>query len=499
MTKNLMDINVFANSIKKSAEVLKPYGLDLIDLLMNQDDTENNSRNITSAYSLIVATQIGLIDTLNAVGIVPDGLIGYGLEELLCGYVDGSLTAEQVLLASYWTARTLEESELEAGTMVDLDMGWPEVQKCSPKDIFPSRHLAEEYITVSGPKISVKAFTEKLKAETVFTTEVESYGYALHCHHMFAASENLRRALQKIMMNPKPRSSRWISSSYKESEWNNPSAKLADASYFVHNIISPILLQQALLRIPKNAIVIETFPHHLSGNRIVRETESINLLEKDIDPTISVLSCIGRLYTAGLNPDIEKLYPEVLFPVPRNTPMISPLIKWDHSKRWFVPRWDECLKSSEMIFDVNVGSDESSEKYLLDHVVDGRCLYPASGYLVLAWKALAEMFYKNYETLPVVFDDITIHRATILPKTGKITFVVYITYIERKFEICEGGSIVCTGRVNFLEEMERKDLAHYLNKEDFKNLSLKTNDVYKELKLRGYEYGPNFKELLDVK
>ena len=30
--------------------------------------------------------------------------------------------------------------------------------------------------------------------------------------------------------------------------------------------------------------------------------------------------------------DISKLYPAVEFPVSRGTPMISPLIKWDHSQ-----------------------------------------------------------------------------------------------------------------------------------------------------------------------
>ena len=30
--------------------------------------------------------------------------------------------------------------------------------------------------------------------------------------------------------------------------------------------------------------------------------------------------------------DISKLYPSVEFPVSRGTPMISPLIKWDHSQ-----------------------------------------------------------------------------------------------------------------------------------------------------------------------
>ncbi|GFW30744.1 fatty acid synthase [Trichonephila clavipes] len=96
-----------------------------------------------------------------------------------------------------------------------------------------------------------------------------------------------------IMVNPKPRSSQWMSSSYSESEWN--SAKLADASYFAHILVSPILLHQAMLHIPENAIVVEISPHALSRNVMMdRETEHIRLLEKDVNSTVSLLSCIGK-------------------------------------------------------------------------------------------------------------------------------------------------------------------------------------------------------------
>ncbi|GFV70804.1 fatty acid synthase [Trichonephila clavipes] len=98
------------------------------------------------------------------------------------------------------------------------------------------------------------------------------------------------------MVNPKSRSSRWISSSHNESEWNNSSAKLADASYFVHNLVSPILLHQAFHHVPKDSIVIEISPHALSRYLISREIEHIRLLEEGVDPTASVLSCIGSIH-----------------------------------------------------------------------------------------------------------------------------------------------------------------------------------------------------------
>ena len=47
------------------------------------------------------------------------------------------------------------------------------------------------------------------------------------------------------------------------------------------------------------------------------------------------------MFLNGLNLPIERLYPEVEFPVSRGTPMISPLIKWDHTEDWFVMKYSD--------------------------------------------------------------------------------------------------------------------------------------------------------------
>lgn len=65
---------------------------------------------------------------------------------------------------------------------------------------------------------------------------------------------------------------------------------------------------------------------------------------------------------------------------------------------------------------------ESPDYYMIGHCIDGRVLYPATGYLVLAWRTLMRSLGTVMEQTPVTFEDVTIHRATILPKTGK-TFV----------------------------------------------------------------------------
>lgn len=57
------------------------------------------------------------MDVLNALGIVPDHLIGHSVGELGCAYADGCFTAEQMILAAYYRGLASVESKLITGAM----------------------------------------------------------------------------------------------------------------------------------------------------------------------------------------------------------------------------------------------------------------------------------------------------------------------------------------------------------------------------------------------
>lgn len=43
----------------------------------------------------------------------------------------------------------------------------------------------------------------------------------------------------------------------------------------------------------------------------------------------------------SINVESKQLYPAVEYPVPVGTPLISPLIQWDHSQSWDVPKVED--------------------------------------------------------------------------------------------------------------------------------------------------------------
>ncbi|CAF5086630.1 unnamed protein product, partial [Rotaria sp. Silwood1] len=87
---------------------------------------------------------------------------------------------------------------------------------------------------------------------------------AFHSHYMMEIAPLLKKCLENVIINPpKQRSSRWISSSVPENQWNTSLALTSSPDYHVNNLCSPVLFQEALQYIPSNAIVIELAPHCL--------------------------------------------------------------------------------------------------------------------------------------------------------------------------------------------------------------------------------------------
>ncbi|XP_071965803.1 fatty acid synthase-like [Antedon mediterranea] len=501
MGHDLMVLDTFRSSIEQSHKLLSEIdpGVDLCDLIYKGDNEKLNDTVIS--FVGIAAIQIALVDCLNAVGLVPHGIVGHSVGELGCGYADGSLTAEEALLAAYWRGRCVREAKLPPGSMAAVGLTWQEAKDRCPKGVVPACHNSEDTVTISGEKDAVKKFVAELVAEDVFAREVKSSGVAFHSHFMKDIAPELKKELSKVIKSPKLRTSRWISSSIPESKWNSELAQFSSADYHVNNLISPVLFQEALQKIPSNAVVVEIAPHCLLQailkRSLHRDSAIIGLSSrKETENLTFFLKGIGRVHLNGITLDANQLYEPVTYPVSRGTPSIAPLVHWDHSQEWDVPTVEMFGGgggSSATVSKFNIDiSPESPDHYLLGHCIDGRVLFPATGYLCLAWRALAKFSNTLPEQTPVVFEDIHIHRATILPKKGAVTLEVRLAPASNTFEVAEGDQLTVSGKIYLPEDIKKSELT---GKDDMLK-KLNSKDVYKELRLRGYDYGPTFQGIL---
>jgi fatty acid synthase, animal type len=103
----------------------------------------------------------------------------------------------------------------------------------------------------------------------------------------------------QVIKTPRPRTTRWISSSIPEPQWDSELARYSSAEYHVNNLVSPVLFQEALDHVPNNAIVIEIAPHSLLQAVLRRGLKSgcsiLGLMDKrQPDNMNHLLSTLGK-------------------------------------------------------------------------------------------------------------------------------------------------------------------------------------------------------------
>ena len=73
-------------------------------------------------------------------------------------------------------------------------------------------------------------------------------------------------------------------------------------------------------------------------------------------------------------------------------------------------------------YKVETGDSGNEFSRMRDHVIDGRNLLPATGYLYLVWKALATAAHTTVQHLPLRLTDVTLHQVNC-SQCG--TFIIY--------------------------------------------------------------------------
>ncbi|EPB72575.1 Beta-ketoacyl synthase protein [Ancylostoma ceylanicum] len=236
-------------------------------------------------------------------------------------------------------------------------------------------------------------------------------------------------------------------------------------------------------KIPPNAVTIEMAPHSLMQailRRSLQKTVSnIGLMNKpkteNENELETFLQSLGKIYQAGVNIRVEDLYPGGRFKgvVPRGTPMIGPMWKWDHSQDW--------------------------------PVIDGRHMAAAGGGgLAVSASYHIDPFAADSKP-PFSLNQVQAPFLTTLVK--QCTLLRYLSAISVKldcvvtpgngmFEILSEEQVAASGRIYIPEEDQPfyyGKLSDIRTSEIADRIELDTEDAYKEFLLRGYEYGQAFR------
>uniref|UniRef100_A0A336MX78 CSON007834 protein n=2 Tax=Culicoides sonorensis TaxID=179676 RepID=A0A336MX78_CULSO len=499
MGSSLMQLPTFRKTIEECHKVLEKKGLNLIEILTSND--KKTFDNILHSFVGIAAIQIALTNILREMDIEPDYIIGHSVGELGCAYADGCFTAEEMILSAYSRGMASLETKVIFGSMAAIGLSYEQICPMLPEGIAVACHNGPDSCTISGPAELVAKFVKELTDKGIFAREVPCSNIPYHSKYIADMGPKLLARLKEVIKTPKQRSTKWLSTSVPESNWNTPAANYCSAEYQTNNLLSSVLFEETMRLLPENAVTIEIAPHGLL-QAILRKgmTSSyhISLTQRNNVNNINILFAgLGKLYNQGWDIPIAKLYPPIQFPVSAGTPMIGHLIKWDHSDQFFVADLDSDTKErgAEQRFVITLSSKDY--EYISGHKIDGRVLFPATGYLFIAWNAFARSMRAGdvFKDVAVEISDIKFVRATTLTKGTQVTLTIVMHYGTGRFEISESDATVVTGHIKELEKFHEINVSN-TPKPD--SVVLKTSDFYKELKLRGYHYDGEFKSVLEA-
>lgn len=100
------------------------------------------------------------------------------------------------------------------------------------------------------------------------------------------------------------------------------------------------------------------------------------------------------------------------------------------------------------------------------------------------------------------------HRPTLVSETSDIKFTIRLLQGSGEFLVFEANNLVCTGKATVMDNdngLEVQDTIEPAIEEDYKQRHssefdyLSTREIYKELRIRGYDYGTKFQGLTEAR
>ena len=212
--------------------------------------------------------------------------------------------------------------------------------------------------------------------------------------------------------------------------------------------------------------------------------------------TLQTLSLIGELYMRGCNEiRLGGLYQQIKFPVSSSTSSVSPLIKWRHDKDWTVYKapdfFTNRLTKRRFHFDYAGFCHPFS-----GHKIDGRIIFPASGYLFSVWQSYAhtsiDVNPDSYLDSEVTFKDVRLHRAILVEPGEEISFLIGINSFTKFFEVNQNDALLVTGFIDVTPKDPTPKRTDKCERQEVDDTMIGKKEFYKELRVRGYDYEGEF-------
>lgn len=513
--------------------------------------TKETSRVTQSAFSqpLCTAVQIALVDLLARWGIKPSVTVGHSAGEMGAAYAAGILSFDDAIIAGYYRGLTLsikvDNAVKVPGSMLAVQMTEAEaVVELEPYKgrIALAAVNSPTSLTLSGDLPAIIELKEILTKRNVFARQLQ-VDKAYHSHHIAPFGPVLEQLLSKI----RPQSATCQMSSSVTARNAEPSKMTAKC--WTSNLTGQVRFADALTNLLLNEqeeqnvdLLLEIGPHPALKGPAKEVMKSLKLdipyvasLSRGVPDFSSLLSCAGQLFALGYPVDLPTANSNLFIDHNGSTrkatagPKVKlPSYAWDHAKYWAETRViknNRLREGRHVILGVPVSDSVQNHPrwrtflrpaelpWLSQHVIEGKIIFPAAGYLTMAIEAvtrldkcpqriknitLRDVSFKS--ALPIRTDDmgteVLLEMQPVLASAKRTSDTLYRFIIssydanERCDEHCHGLVEVEEGTPASIESTEVRPTLSELQKKS--NRTTTVQKYYEHLHSMGLQYGEDF-------
>jgi acyl transferase domain-containing protein/aryl carrier-like protein/ubiquinone/menaquinone biosynthesis C-methylase UbiE len=389
-------------------------------------DEDRSRLHVTSiAQPAIFALQVALAALWRSWGVEPDAVVGHSVGEVAAAHIAGALSLEDAAKVIFHRGRCMDLASSH-GKMLGAGLTEEDARKLiAPYNgcVSLAAVNSPSSVTLSGDAGALTEISQLLDERGVFCSFLR-VNYAFHSPQMDPVRDELLDSLNGLA----PRKA--AKPIFSTVTGKRASGKQFNADYWWRNVRQPVRFGQAVTELIDDGftVFLELSPHPVLSNSVseclqAKQQPGVALasLRRKEDERVQMLSSLGALYTVGYPMAWTKLFPD------GGRHVALPRYPWQHEAYWHE---GEASKESRLGADVHpllgrrlksalptwrVELNRSAFPYLRDHQVQGHTVFPAVGYLEMAFAVAREMFGAG----TYIAEEIDFQKALFLPDDGE--------------------------------------------------------------------------------
>jgi acyl transferase domain-containing protein/nucleoside-diphosphate-sugar epimerase/SAM-dependent methyltransferase/NAD(P)-dependent dehydrogenase (short-subunit alcohol dehydrogenase family) len=463
----------------------------LIDELSAPKETSRVGIAVIS-QPICTALQIALVDVLHAAGVDFAAVVGHSSGEIAAAYAAGYLDARDAIRVAYYRgfhSVLAQGSDGKRGKMMAVGMGLESALAFCDQFGANLRVAASNSLTsctLAGDAVLIDEAKEQLDQDKIFA-RVLAVDTAYHSHHMLPCAEPYLNSLRQcgVKALKGPRKCEWYSSVWgpngrSRSFDSEQSMKLLEGQYWVDNLTSTVQFSQAVNRALSEEssvldLALEVGPHPaLKGptSEVIKSLTGLNLpycgaLNRGQGAVEAFADSLGLLWTSFPSSRPLITFDGMQRALPLTSPKKPSILKglptypWDHdSLVWRESRASRLFRNGQPQHELlgrptTLGEDGRREihwrhvfklnelPWVSGHTIQGQVLFPATGYVTMAYEAAVRLVDDQQTLCLVELHDIEIVRTMGMLEDSSGLEVLFTIRVTSQTDSCITAEVAC--------------------------------------------------------